>query len=219
MIVVHVVIAGGHGKIALRLQRLLSARGDSVIGLVRNQDHLDEVADTGAQAVLCDLEQASVSFVADTLDRADAVVFAAGAGPGSGAARKDTVDRAAAVLLADASVSAGVRRYLLVSSMGVDRATDPGIDEVFAAYLRAKKAAEEELRTKDLDWAVLRPGSLTDEPGTGLVRLASSTEPGSISRDDVASVLLGLLDRPELAGVTAELVNGSTPIPEALAAL
>ncbi|MBB5911115.1 NAD(P)H-binding protein [Actinoalloteichus hymeniacidonis] len=215
----HVVIAGGHGKIALRLERLLSARGDSAIGLVRNPDHLDEVADTGAQAVLCDLEQSDISSVVDTLDRADAVVFAAGAGPGSGAARKESVDRAAAVLLADAAVRAGVRRYLLVSSMGADRADDPGIDPVFAAYLRAKKASEEELRTKDLDWIALRPGSLTDDPGTGLIELAPSVAAGAVPRDDVAAVLLELLDRPTLGGVTAELVGGRTPISTAVAGL
>src|SRR5688572_33343057 len=112
-----VVIAGGHGKIALLLERLLAGRGDDVVGLVRNPAHVDDVAAAGARAVVCDLEAATVDEVAAHLAGADAVVFAAGAGPGSGIPRKDTVDRGAAVLLADAATAAGVRRYVQISSI------------------------------------------------------------------------------------------------------
>jgi nucleoside-diphosphate-sugar epimerase len=154
---------------------------------------------------------------------ADAVVFAAGAGPGSGVDRKDTVDRGAAVLLAEAAERAGVRRYLLVSSMGVDSvlggAAPEGMDEVFLAYLRAKAAAERDvLARRGLDVTVLRPGALTDDPGTGQVTLARSVQRGSVPRDDVAAVLVALLDISR-DGVVAELVSGSTPIAEAVGAL
>jgi NAD(P)-dependent dehydrogenase (short-subunit alcohol dehydrogenase family) len=141
-----VVIAGGHGKIAQRLARLLVARDDLPVALVRNPDHVEDLRALDAEPVLCDLEAADVDEVAGHLAEADAVVFAAGAGPGSGAARKETVDRAAAVLLADAAERAGVRRYLQVSAMGLDRGDQPGMDPVFAAYLRAKRAAEDDLR-------------------------------------------------------------------------
>jgi nucleoside-diphosphate-sugar epimerase len=134
-----VVIAGGHGKIALRLERLLAARGDQVVGLVRNADQLPDLRGAGAEGAVLDLEASSADDVAGLLTGTDAVVFAAGAGPGSGAARKDTVDRGAAVLLADAAVLAGVRRYLLISSTGVDREPAPDADEVWVAYRRAKK--------------------------------------------------------------------------------
>ena len=217
-----IVLAGAHGQIARRLGRLLSGRGDTVVGIVRNPGHDADVVADGMEAVVLDLESASVDDVSAAVAGADAVVFAAGAGPGSGTARKDTVDRAAAVLLADAAEWAGVPAYLLVSSMGVDLvaggATPAGVDEVFVAYLRAKLAAEENLLTREgLRVTVLRPGSLTDDPGTGLVTLAPSVERGSVPRDDVAAVLVALLDEPH-DRLVLELVSGPVPVREAVAA-
>ncbi|GII25248.1 SDR family oxidoreductase [Planosporangium mesophilum] len=214
-----VVIAGGHGQIALRLARLLADRGDTPVGLVRNEDHFGDVRAAGAEPVLRDLEEATDAEVAEVVAGADAVVFAAGAGPGSGVTRKDTMDRAGAALLADAVQHARVRRYLLVSSMGADRADRPDTDPVFAAYLRAKAASEEDLRRRDLDWTILRPGRLTNEAGTGRVRLAGSVPAGAVPRDDVAAVLLALLDRPESRNLTLELVGGDTPVDEAVTRL
>ena len=218
-----IVLAGAHGQIARRLGRLLSGRGDTVVGIVRNPAHESDVAADGMEPVVLDLESASVDDVSVAVSGADAVVFAAGAGPGSGAARKDTVDRGAAVLLADAAEWAGVPRYLLVSSMGLDLVaggvTPAGVDEVFVAYLRAKRAAEENLRARQgLRVTVLRPGSLTDEPGTGRVTLAPSVDPGDVPRDDVAAVLVALLDEP-CDGAVLELVSGPTPVAEAVAAV
>jgi nucleoside-diphosphate-sugar epimerase len=218
---VRIVVAGAHGKIARRLGRLLSGRGDTVVGIVRNPAHEADLVADGVQPVVLDLESATVDDVSAVVAHADAVVFAAGAGPGSGAARKDTVDRAAAVLLADAAEWAGVGRYLLVSSIGVERvaggATPEGVDEVFVAYLRAKLAAEENLLARSgLAVTVLRPGSLSDAPGTGRVTLAPSVERGAVPRDDVAAVLVALLDQPR-DGAVLELVGGPTPIAEAVA--
>ncbi|PWR07818.1 NAD-dependent dehydratase [Micromonospora sicca] len=213
-----VVIAGGHGKIAKLLERDLAGRGDHAVGLIRNPDHAAVLRAAGAEPVVCDLEHSDVDTLAGHLAGADAVIFAAGAGPGSGAARKDTVDRAAAVLLADAA-RAGVRRYLLVSSMGVDNPPAPGSDEVWAAYLRAKKAAEEEVTGRDLDVTVLRPGRLTDDEPGGRITLARHVARGAVSRADVAHVLLALLDEPATAGLTLELVGGDTPIGEAVRAV
>lgn len=214
-----VVIAGGHGQIALRLTKLLAQRGDTAVGIVRNPDHVADVREAGGDAVVLDLEQAAVDEVAAALAGADAVVFAAGAGPGSGAARKDTVDRAASVLFADAAEAAQVRRFLQVSAMGLDRADDPGMDEVFAVYLRAKDAADRDVMARDgLDWTILRPGRLTNDPATGTVTLAESVQPGAVTRDDVAAVLVALLDRPDTANRVYELVGGDTPIDEALGA-
>src|SRR3712207_1994277 len=190
-----IVVAGAHGQVARRLGRLLSARGDSVVGLVRNPDHRADLEADGVTPVVLDLEQATVDQVAEVVSGADAVVFAAGAGPGSGIPRKDTVDRAGAVLLADAAEQAGVPRYVLVSSMGVEAVSHggskPDEDEVFPAYLRAKRAAEDDLLGRaDLTVTVLRPGRLTDHPGTGRVALARHVDPGSVPRDDVAEVLV-----------------------------
>src|ERR1700760_3158803 len=161
-----VVIAGGHGKIALLLEQLLTQRGDQAVGLIRNPAQADEVSATGAVVAVCDLESAPAGEVAALLDGADAALFAAGAGPGSGLSRKDSVDRGASVLLAEAAGRAGVRRFVQVSSMGAGQPPAPGTDEVFAAYLNHKTAAEDDLRARDLDWTILRPGGLTDDPGT-----------------------------------------------------
>lgn len=215
------VLAGAHGQVARRLGRLLSARGDTVVGIVRNPDHQPDVRADGMEPAVLDLESASAGEVVDVVTGADAVVFAAGAGPGSGAARKDTVDRGAAVLLAAAAERAGVQRYVLVSSMGVDAVANrnhpDGLDDVFLAYIRAKLAAEQDLLARQsLRTTVLRPGGLTDEPGTGLVTLQRSVERGSVPRDDVAAVLVTLLDAGA-DGAVLELVAGPTPIDDAVA--
>ncbi|GEB48710.1 NAD(P)H-binding protein [Streptomyces cacaoi] len=217
------VIAGGHGQIALRLERLLAGRGDEVAGIVRRPEQASDLLAAGAEPVVCDLESADTAEVARHLEGADAAVFAAGAGPGSGSARKKTVDEDAAVLFADAAEQAGVRRLLVVSAMRADSSlagTPEGMDPVFADYLRAKGAADDDVRARaGLDWTILRPGRLTDGTGTGRVLLSDATGYGEITRDDVAAVLVGLLDAPGTAGRTLELVGGRTPIPEAIAAV
>jgi uncharacterized protein YbjT (DUF2867 family) len=206
-----IVIAGGHGQIALRLERLLAMRGDEVAGIMRKAEQGDDLREAGAEPVLLDLESASVEEVAAHLQGADAAVFAAGAGPGSGAARKNTVDRDAAILFANAAVRAGVRRHVVVSSMGADPAHDG--HEIFDAYLRAKGEADEHVRGLDaLDWTILRPGSLTNDVGTGLVRLEAHTGRGAIPRDDVAAVVAELVDTSATAGLTLELISGSAPV-------
>ncbi len=210
-----VVIAGGHGRVALRLERILCARGDGVVALIRDPGHASDVRATGAAAVVCDLETSVPADVARHLEMAEAVVFAAGAGPGSGTARKDTVDRGASVLLADAAEQAGVRRFVQISSMGAGRPPAGG-DEVWAAYIAAKTAAEEDLRARDLDWTILRPGGLTDDPATGRVLLEESVPRGRVPRADVAAVIAALLDTPGTSGRTLELISGDTPIAEAV---
>ncbi|MBC3760178.1 NAD(P)-binding oxidoreductase [Quadrisphaera oryzae] len=224
-----VAVAGAHGQVARRLVRLLAEGGDEVVGLVRNPDHVDDVRADGARAVVVDLESADVEDVASAVSGADAVVFAAGAGAGSGEARKDTVDRAAALLLADAAQAAGVGRYVLVSSYGVDAvrdgATPDGVDPVFVAYLRAKLAAEEDLLARAaagaFELVVLRPGGLTDSPGTGTVSLERSLPRGQVSRDDVAAVLAALLRATSLLpaeeGPVLELMAGDEPVDAAVA--
>ncbi|MDQ0685652.1 uncharacterized protein YbjT (DUF2867 family) [Streptomyces achromogenes] len=213
-----IVIAGGHGQIALRLERLLAARGNEVAGIIRKAEQGDDLRTAGAEPVVLDLESASVEEVAERLRGADAAVFAAGAGPGSGVQRKDSVDKGAAVLFADAAVRAGVRRFVVISSMGAD--PEHQGDDVFDVYLRAKGEADAYVRGLDsLDWTILRPGALTDDAGTGLVRLEARTGRGSVPREDVAAVLAELLESPATSGLTLELVSGSTPVPVAVKAV
>ena len=216
-----VVIAGANGRVGRRLGRLLVDRGDRVVGIVRNAEHEEPLFAAGIEPVVLDLERATVDQVASIVVDNDAVVFAAGTKLGSEAdvGRKDKVDRAAAILLADAAGEVAVRQYLMMSSMGVEAVSGggplpEGLDEL---YLRAKFAAEEGVRARPVvDLTVLRPGRLTDEPGTGRVRLGRGVGFGSVSRDDVAAVMLGLLDRP-CAGAVIEVVAGDTPIAEAVA--
>jgi uncharacterized protein YbjT (DUF2867 family) len=219
---VRIAIAGGHGKIALLTAKLLSERGDEVLALTRNPDHADDIRATGARPVTADLEQTTADELAEQIAGADAVVVAAGAGPNSGIPRKDAVDRGGAVLLADAAEKAGIRRYLLVSSMGVESVrndqTPEGVGEVFVAYLRAKLAAEDDLRARALDWTILRPGSLTDDAATGTVQLSPDAPRGEVPRADVAAVLVALLDEPRSAGLVLQLIGGRTPVTEAIQA-
>jgi uncharacterized protein YbjT (DUF2867 family) len=212
-----IVIAGGHGQIALRLARLLSARGETVRSLIRNPDHSADVEEAGASAVVFDLESGSVDELADLVRGADAVVFAAGAGPGSGAERKRTVDLGAAVKLVDAARSAGVRRYVIVSSIGAD---DPsGGSEAMRPYLEAKAEADAAVASSGLDYTIVRPGPLTNDPGTSKVTVGPDVGRSDVTRDDVAAVIVAALDEPRTVGKTFVLVNGDTPIPAALAQL
>ena len=210
----NVAIAGAHGQIALRLARLLAARGNRVTGLNRNPDHATEVSRAGAAPVLCDLERASVEEVAVAIKGADAVVFAAGAGPGSGAGRKLTLDRDGAIKLLRAATTAGVPRYLMISGAGVENPPDG--DEVFAVYLRAKAEADAALEASDREWTILRPGGLTDDAGTGSVRIGSTPFSGPVPRDDVASVLARLLTDSRSAGHVLYLSSGAQSIQQAL---
>ena len=182
-----VAIAGGHGKIALSLTERLSGRGERVISLIRNPDHADDVRARGGEPVVCDLEHADVSEIAAAISGASAVVFAAGAGPGSGAERKLTMDRDGAIKLLAAAEQAGAARYLIVSSVGAE--APPDDDDVFSVYLRAKAEADAAVQASDRDWTIVRPGPLTDDPGSGTVRIDLEPFRGPIARDDVAALL------------------------------
>lgn len=213
-----ILIAGGHGKIARHLGRLLTERGDSVVGVIRNPEHADDLRADDIEPLVADLEQLDPDALASHLSGADAAVFAAGAGPGSGVPRKDTVDRAASVLLADACERAGVGRLVQVSSMGAASPNPPDVGEVFGAYLDAKRAAEADLRSRELGWTILRPGVLTDEVPTGKVTLEPSVPRAEVTRGDVAAVIAALLDEPRSTHHTWELVNGETPVGDAVRA-
>ncbi len=212
-----VAIAGAHGKIGLRLTRLLAGRGDRVLSLIRNPAHADDIAAAGGEARVADLEDTGADDVAEAIGGADAVVFSAGAGPGSGAERKLTLDRDGALLLIAAAERAGARRYVIVSSMGADPGHEG--DEVFDVYLRAKGEADAAVAVSGLDHTIVRPGRLTDGGGTGRVRIAEKVDRGEVSRDDVAAVLAATLLEPATIGKTFELVAGDDEIEAALAAL
>jgi uncharacterized protein YbjT (DUF2867 family) len=197
----------------MQLARLLVGQGDAVTGLIRNPDHASDIQSAGAQPVVCDLEHASVEEIAAAVSGTDAVVFAAGAGPGSGAERKLTMDRDGAIKLLDATADER-QKYLMVSAVGAE--SPPDRDDVFGVYLRAKAEADAALSATDRDWAIVRPGGLTDDPATGRVRLDSAPFRGQIPREDVAAVLAALLYDPRASRRTLYLNGGQESIEQAL---
>ena len=210
-----VLVAGGHGRIARHLLRKLAAAGHHARGMIRNPDHAADLEADGAVPVLCDLEH---DDPAPHLGSADAIVFAAGAGPGSGPERKRTVDYGGAVKLIEAAEKLGVRRYVMVSSMGAGDPASAG--EQMRPYQQAKHDADVALADSSLDWTIVRPGRLTDEPGAGTVDLARSLgRYGEVTREDVASVLLAVLEAANTVRGTYELLGGDVPADEAVAAL
>lgn len=211
-----VLIAGGHGKIALLLSRILVDSGHTVTGVIRNPDHAADLEAAGARPLALDLEATDTATLAAHLDGVDAVVFAAGAGPGSGPDRKLTVDRDGAVLLRDAAIAAGVSRYVMISAIGAD-GFDADSDDVFQIYLRAKSEADAAIASSTLQWTIVRPGALTDEPGTGRVLVGDAVPRGPIPRADVAAVIAHVLAEGAATRRTFELVTGNDAITAALA--
>jgi len=213
-----VAVVGGHGRIARRLLRLLSERGDRARGLIRNPEHSADVEATGATAVGADIENLDADAIARSIAGVDAVVFAAGAGPGSGAARKRTVDYGGAAKLIEAARMNDVSRYVIVSAIGVNR-PERWSDEM-RPYFEAKAEADAELIQSGLDYTIVRPGGLTDDPGTGSIDAAEDLgRYGQIPRDDVAATLLACLPEPATIRKAFDLLAGETPIADALAAL
>lgn len=213
-----VVVVGGHGKVALRLLPLLVARGDDVVPLVRRPEHADEVAALGGQPALLDIEASDADDFAAVLAGADAVVFAAGAGPDGNAGRKRSVDLEGSLHAQEGARRAGVRRFVQVSAIGVDAPITDDMPAVWAAYVVAKRDADEALRGTDLDWTILRPGGLTDGEGTGRVTLGVDVERGEVPRADVAAVIAAVLHDDRTIGHQWDLVGGDAEIADALAA-
>jgi uncharacterized protein YbjT (DUF2867 family) len=213
-----VVIAGGHGKTGLRTLRLLAERGDRARGLIRNPDHAADLRAAGAEPLVNDLEAVEAAELASELGGADAVIFSAGAGAGSGAARKRAVDYGGAVKLIEAARIAGISRYLIVSAIGANH--PDRWSESMRPYYQAKAEADAQLEASGLDHTIVRPGGLTDDPGTGLIDAARSLErSGTVPRDDVAATLLACLDEPATVGVSFDLLAGEFSIAEALRGL
>jgi nucleoside-diphosphate-sugar epimerase len=209
-----VAIAGAHGRIAMRLAAMLVAGGDEVIGLIRSPDHEEDIRGLGASPVVCDLEYATQREIASAIADADAAVFAAGAGPGSGAERKLTVDRDGAIKLLHAAEQAGIQRYVIISSVGAE--APPDDDDVFSVYLRAKAEADAAVQASDRDWTIVRPGALTDDPAGARLRIGSEPFRGEVPRDDVAAVLARLLPDQRAHGRVLYVNGGDHTLEQAL---
>ncbi len=212
-----IAIIGGHGKVALHLSRILSGEGHDVTSFIRNPDHVADVTETGASAEVLDVENSTTTELAHAFHGHDAVVWSAGAGGGN-PARTYAVDRDAAIRSMDAAAQGGVKRYVMVSYIGA--AKDHGVpaDNPFFAYAEAKAAADDYLRSTDLDWTVLGPGTLTDEPATGLIQ-PDPENPGNgteTSRANVALVTAAVLELPGTIGRTIAFKDGTKDVVDAL---
>lgn len=212
-----IVIAGGHGQIARQFGQLVAAAGHRPVGMIRRPEQISDLQADGTEPVMIDLEHTDVAEMTEIVRGADVVVFAAGGGPDGNAERKETVDKGAAIMLADAAEAAGVRRYVLVSAMGTDQA-DPDSQDVMQVYLRAKRAADHEVRSRDLDWTIVKPGLLTDDLPTGRVQVGN-LEGGSVTRGDVAHVLAEIIETDHTIGKTFDVLGGDVPIAEAVSSL
>ncbi len=210
----NVVIVGGHGKIALRLEKLLAERGDSPRGIIRKTEQAADLEEIGAEPIVLDIE--NVDDISDALAGADAVVFAAGAGPGSGPGRKRTVDYGGAVKLAEGCLAKEIRRYVMVSSIGSNHPEN--WSDQMRPYQEAKSEADKTLRESGLDYTIIRPGGLTDDPGTGNV-VVGELDYGQVTRDDVAAVIAECLVADNTIGKEFDLLNDGMPIPDALRSL
>jgi uncharacterized protein YbjT (DUF2867 family) len=212
-----IVIAGGHGQIARQFGRLVTEAGHEAVGMIRKPEHVPDLQAAGIEPAMIDLENTDVEEITRIAREADAVIFAAGGGADGNAARKETVDKGAAIMLADAAQAAGVRRYLMISAMGTDN-VDPDSDDVFQIYLRAKQAADDYVRSSGLDWTIVKPGRLTDDVPTGLVQVGD-LERGSVTRGDVAHVLAEVIEADNTIGKTFDVLNGEVPVADAVAKL
>ncbi len=206
-----ITIVGGHGDVAMLLHPILKRKGHQVRGIIRDEDQAEDLENVGATPVLCDIEKED--DISEAVAQVDAVLFAAGAGPGSGADRKFTVDRDGAIKLIDAAKKNNISRYVMISAMGLDT---PRGNAVFQAYQNAKAEADETLRKSGLDYTIIKPGKLTDQEGTGRVALAPDLPRGEIPRQDVAEVLAEVIENPRTSGLELALTEGETPVQQAV---
>ena len=214
-----IAVVGGHGKVALELHPILVAAGHVPVALVRDEGYRKELEGLGAEVRILDIENQDASAFADAFAGCDAVVFTAGGGPDGNIERKRTVDLEGSLKSVEGAVAAGVRRFVQVSAIGVDDPLDDDVSPVWKAYVEAKRDADAALRASDLDWTILRPGLLTDDPATGLVSLGPDVSRGDVTRADVAAVVVAVLDTPATVGKQWDLVGGDTPVERAIATL
>lgn len=209
-----ITLIGGHGKVALLAEPLLTNAGHEVRAVIRNPAQIADVEATGATAVVEDIQALDAAGWDALLEGSDAVVWSAGVGGGD-PERTYAVDRDAAIASMDAASRLGIRRYVMVSYFGAgpDHGVDP--EDGFFAYAESKAAADQHLQATDLDYTILGPSGLTLEPGTGTID-ADAAQGSTVSRADVAAVIAEVLGREDTYGRFIAFNDGETPIAEAV---
>ena len=213
-----IAIVGGHGQIARHLIRDLRRSEHDVVALVRREEQRAELEGLGAEVRMLDIEAQDAAAFAAAFEGCGAVVFAAGGGPDGNVERKRTVDLEGSLKSIEGARRAGIRRFVQISAIGVDEPLPEDTEEVWRAYVEAKRDADAALRASDLAWTIIRPGRLTDDPATDRVALAPSLPRGAITRADVAAVIAAVVDHAGAVGHQWELVEGDLSVAEAVAA-
>ena len=211
-----IAIVGGHGQVARHLLVALRRSQHEPVALVRREDYREELESRGAEVRLLDIETQDADAFAAAFEGCAAVVFTAGGGPDGNKERKRTVDLEGSLKSVEAVRKAGISRFVQVSAINVDEPVPEGTGEVWRAYVEAKRDADAALRASGLDWTIIRPGRLTDDPATGLVSLGPDVPHGAVTRADVAGVLAAVLDEPGTIEKQWNLVNGDTLIADAV---
>jgi uncharacterized protein YbjT (DUF2867 family) len=211
-----IAVVGGHGQVARHLLVALRRSQHEPVALVRREEYRAELESLGAEVRLLDIENQDADAFATAFAGCDAVVFAAGGGPDGNKERKRTVDLEGSLKSIDGARQAGISRFVQVSAIDVDAPVPEERGDVWRAYVEAKRDADAALRASGLDWTIIRPGRLTDDPPTGLVSLGPDVARGDVTRADVAAVLAAVIDEPATIGQQWNLVNGETPVPEAV---
>jgi uncharacterized protein YbjT (DUF2867 family) len=211
-----IAIVGGHGQVARHLLHVLRRADHTPVALVRREEYRQELEERGADVRLLDIERQGASDFAAAFDGCRAVVFAAGGGPDGNVERKRTVDLEGSLKSIEGARQAGIDRFVQISAIGVDDPLPEDTAEVWRAYVEAKRDADAALRGSGLAWTILRPGRLTDQTATGLVSLGPQVPRGDVTRADVAAVVAAVLDVDSTIGKQWDLVNGDTPVEEAV---
>ncbi|WP_338726563.1 SDR family oxidoreductase [Shewanella baltica] len=212
-----VFIVGAAGNVGRRLTQQLAQRGHTPMAMHRHPDQADAIQAAGGVSVLGDITQISATDLATLMSGNDAIVFSAGAG-GKGIQLTNDVDGKGLELAVEAAQLAGIQRFILVSVFP-DALRGGSVSASFENYMLVKKHADVHLVSTDLDWVILRPGTLLDEVGTGKVNAAVAIPYGSVSRDDVAATLVELIEQPKVNRIIIELTQGEIPINDAISRL
>ncbi|MBY5871343.1 SDR family oxidoreductase [Rhizobium leguminosarum] len=212
-----IFVIGAAGKVGIRLVRKLAVRGHRVDALHRKREQESTLAAAGANPIFGSIQIIDARSLANIIDGCDVVVFTAGAG-GAGVEQTNAIDGRGLETAVDAAKLAGVRRFILVSAFP-EAWREKENSEGFENYIAVKKLADAYLADTELDWVILRPGTLSDEPGTGMIKANAAIPYGTVTRDDVAETIVALIEEPAVRRSIVELTNGDDAVADAVAKL
>lgn len=211
----NILVVGANGQIGKHLVKLIQDNGDQARAMIRKEEQANYFKDLGAETAIVNLED-EVDAIANAAEGVDAVVFTAGSGPKTGKDKTPMIDLDGAVKTIQAAEQANVKRFVMISSFDTSREAIQSAPESFAPYVVAKHYADEWLLNSDLDYTIIHPGLLTNEPGTNQVNLGANVERGEVPREDIAKVIYTSLKNDTTIGKRFRAVGGQTAVEEAI---